>query len=125
MCMILDGLYSSRNSRQRMFTSRFDSSRPHLQDSVCVWSAPINDGKWHDIRAERHGHNMVLEVDDGDMWKRNESLVSLITPESNNIPPGLLKIDKQDGVTVGGTPEFVGISVVTVSKDLVNSKFFW
>ncbi|XP_071536735.1 putative neural-cadherin 2 isoform X2 [Panulirus ornatus] len=88
---------------------------------VCVESYPLGDGRWHTITAERHGHNLVISVDDGDDWRKNESLLSLETTgeeRHDRGPPTPLEIDKHDGVTVGGLPEFVGVRLVTVHDDL-------
>lgn len=94
---------------------------------VCVESYPLGDGTWHTIRAERHGHNLVISVDDGDYWQRNESLLSLANSSDERQargPPIPLEIDKHDGVTVGGLPEFVGVRLVTVHDDLQDGEFF-
>ena len=61
-----------------------------------------------------------MEVDDGDIWRRNESLKTL---EDINLGiPGGLEIDKQDGLILGGIPEFVGVDMATVHDDLKDSK---
>ncbi|KAK8742324.1 hypothetical protein OTU49_001805 [Cherax quadricarinatus] len=65
---------------------------------------------------------MVVSVDDGDGWRRNESLVSL--RQSDAVGGGqepLTPIDLGDGVSVGGLPELVGVTVVSVLDDLKNS----
>lgn len=84
---------------------------------VCVERHPLGDGEWHTIRAERHGHNLRLSVDDGDGWRCNETLPSLAAPGGLG-PPRPLKVDKQGGVTVGGVPSFMGVDMVTVHQDL-------
>lgn len=58
-----------------------------------------------------------MSVDDGDGWRLNETLASL-TASSRLGPPSPLRVDKHDGVTVGGLPEFVGVDLVTVHDDL-------
>ncbi|KAK4289685.1 hypothetical protein Pmani_037361 [Petrolisthes manimaculis] len=91
---------------------------------ACVNERPVGDGAWHTIQAERHGHNLVVSVDDGDGWGRNESLVSLLPVMNGDdddrpvSPPAPLEIDKHDGVTVGGMPEFAGVSLIAVHNDL-------
>ena len=98
------------------------SSAGHvLSHPVCVSSFHISDGVWHDIRAERYGHNLLLEIDDGDSQKRNTSLVPLLMPRDIVNPPGEFFISSQ-GVMIGGVPEFVGAKVVTIHHDLENSK---
>ncbi|XP_066984935.1 putative neural-cadherin 2 [Macrobrachium rosenbergii] len=90
---------------------------------VCVEGRPLGDGHWHTIRAERHGHNLLISVDGGDEWRVNKSIPSLTDGKSSpqeemGGPPMPLEIDKHDGVTVGGLPEFLGVKLVTVGDDL-------
>ncbi|MPC21297.1 Neural-cadherin [Portunus trituberculatus] len=85
---------------------------------ACVEGRPLGDGLWHTIRAERSGHNLVLSVDDGDGWRRNESLVSFLSDPITVTRPAPLLVDKHDGVSVGGIPEFSGVTLITVHDDL-------
>ncbi|XP_069945504.1 putative neural-cadherin 2 isoform X2 [Cherax quadricarinatus] len=90
--------------------------------AACVEGRPVGDGAWHTIIAERHGHNLVVRVDDGDGWRCNESLASLLSPARDaRSSPAPLEVDKHDGVTVGGMPEFAGVNLVTVHDDLSDS----
>lgn len=89
---------------------------------ACVEGRPVGDGSWHTVRAERRGHNLILSVDDGDGWRRNESLVSLLPLPDDAFPPEPLLIDKHDGVSVGGIPEFSGVKLIAVQDDLRDSK---
>ncbi|XP_069955275.1 putative neural-cadherin 2 [Cherax quadricarinatus] len=100
---------------------------------ACVEGHPLHDGVWHLVRGGRHGHNLVISVDDGDLWSRNESLVTfdlvrdarerpgqgpgVRSPPPGN-PPRPLIVDRNDGVNVGGVPEFVGTTLVAVHDDL-------
>lgn len=100
--------------------------------TACVEARPLGDGAWHTLRAERHGHNIVVSVDDGDAWRRNESLVSLgkdaakgVSEQAKGEPPAPLVVDKHDGVTLGGLPEFMGVNLVSVHEDLQDSKCFF
>ncbi|XP_042888100.1 putative neural-cadherin 2 [Penaeus japonicus] len=88
--------------------------------TACVEGRPLSDGSWHTVRAERHGHNLVVSVDDGDGWRRNESLPVLegVGRGGGRGPPPPLHVDKNEGITVGGKPEFAGVSLVTVRDDL-------
>ncbi|XP_071534242.1 putative neural-cadherin 2 [Panulirus ornatus] len=91
---------------------------------ACVEGRPVGDGAWHTVTAERHGHNLVISVDDGDGWRRNESLVTLGTPDAEGTPtepPTPLDVDANGGVLVGGLPEFVGVSLVNVFDDLTDT----
>lgn len=58
---------------------------------------------------DRHGFVTILAVDDGDGDLYNAS-VSLDDPH-------LLEVDKQEGVHVGGSPEYAGISVFKIHGD--------
>ena len=98
------------------------ASTSGLSSPICVSSMSIADGKWHDVRIERQGHNLVLEIDDGDGIKRNDSLVPLIMPEDVVNPPGKFEPNDQEGIVLGGVPEFVGIRVVTIHQDLKHCK---
>lgn len=88
---------------------------------TCVERRPLGDGIWHTVAVERHGHNLRVSVDDGDGWCLNETLASLETPVGAGRPPPLM-VDKHDGVTVGGLPEFLGVNLVTVHDDLQDSE---
>lgn len=96
---------------------------------VCLESFPLGDGQWHTLRTGRHGHNLIIAVDDGDGWKQNATLASLHTDSDDmelqdilTQPPTPLLVDKKDGVLLGGIPEFVSLSLVAVHDDLTNSK---
>lgn len=78
---------------------------------------PLGDGAWHTVVAERHGHNLWVSVDDGEGWSFNETLESLDSLGGAKPPPPLM-VDKHDGLTVGGLPEFTGVNLVTVHNDL-------
>ncbi|XP_071534244.1 putative neural-cadherin 2 [Panulirus ornatus] len=86
---------------------------------ACVEGRPVGDGAWHTVTAERHGHNLVISVDDGDGWRRNESLV---TPDEEGGPTeSPTPFDGNEAMTLGGLPEFIGISLVNVLDDLRDS----
>ncbi len=84
----------------------------------------VSDGEWHVVFAERHGHNIIIYVDDGDGWRRNESLASLLGPERGGrlSPPPPLLVDKHEGLTVGGRPEVAGAKLLAVKEDLVDGE---
>nr|XP_045589087.1 neural-cadherin-like [Procambarus clarkii] len=92
--------------------------------AACVEARPLGDGEWHTVQAERHGDNLLVSVDDGDGWRRNESLASFLAARDGGRrrePPSALNVDKHDGVTVGGLPEFVGVKLVGIRDDLVDA----
>ncbi|ROT61234.1 putative neural-cadherin isoform X1 [Penaeus vannamei] len=75
--------------------------------AVCVEGRPVDDGAWHTVRAERHGNNLLVSVDDGDGWRRNESLVTL---EEGAVgrgwdPPVTSPSTDREDITVGATAE--------------------
>ncbi|KAK4295368.1 hypothetical protein Pmani_032058, partial [Petrolisthes manimaculis] len=92
---------------------------------VCLDSFPLADGLWHTLYLSRHGHNLAISADDGDGWRRNESLPSLLVVASHGDlypkvteTPLRLEVDSKDGVMVGGVAEFVRLSLVAVQEDL-------
>ncbi|XP_069978400.1 LOW QUALITY PROTEIN: neural-cadherin, partial [Penaeus vannamei] len=95
---------------------------------ACVEGFPLGDGAWHTVRLERHGHNLLVAVDDGDGWRRNESLASFLTsahagdmrPLLQGTPMPIL-VDKQNCCVVGGDPELEGEALVAVHGDLRES----
>ncbi|XP_042220391.1 putative neural-cadherin 2 [Homarus americanus] len=97
---------------------------------VCLESFPLGDGSWHTIRVGRHGHNLVISVDDGNGWRQNETLTSLLTTTVHgemkavvDNPPRPLTVDTKYGTIVGGIPEFVNRSLLTVHDDLHTNNF--
>lgn len=91
------------------------------QQQLCVQQRPLGDGAWHTIVAERWGHNLLVSVDDGDTWRRNETLRSLTFPRGAG-PPQPLRVEKHNGVTVGGLPEFMDMALIYVHDDLQDSE---
>ncbi|CAL4193185.1 unnamed protein product, partial [Meganyctiphanes norvegica] len=92
--------------------------RGSAKQETCLTEHTLGDGTWHLLHAERHGDNLLLLLDDADGTQRNQSLPSM----SGQIgAPQQLHVDQQEGVTVGGTPDFVGVSVLSVQEDLRDS----
>ncbi|KAK7075418.1 hypothetical protein SK128_018162, partial [Halocaridina rubra] len=95
---------------------------------ACVIDRPVGDAMWHTIRAERHGHNLLIFVDDGDGVRHNHSLPYLnlfqetdeLSTKSDFItePPLPMNADSNNGITIGGLPEFLGVKLITVYDDL-------
>ncbi|XP_066955765.1 LOW QUALITY PROTEIN: putative neural-cadherin 2 [Macrobrachium rosenbergii] len=82
----------------------------------CISGRPLGDGLWHTLRAEFQGQNMMINVDDGDGLRQNNSLPSLSNHHSfgggyqqefdGSINPTLpFVIDQLNGVTVGEGPD--------------------
>ncbi|XP_042876208.1 putative neural-cadherin 2, partial [Penaeus japonicus] len=87
--------------------------------SVCVEGRPVDDGAWHTVRAERHGHNLLVSVDDGDGWRRNESLVTL---EEGAVgrgwdPPVTSPSADGEDVTVGAAAEMADNGVDSLDAE--------
>ena len=93
------------------------------------------DGAWHTVFGERHGDNLLVGVDDGDGWRRNDSLVSLQEwhgrgrrrgdgrGDTSPFPPPVpILVDKHEGVAVGGLPRSEGGEVVGVTEDLADGE---
>ncbi|XP_045132549.1 putative neural-cadherin 2 [Portunus trituberculatus] len=100
---------------------------------ACVEGRSVGDGAWHTVFGERHGVNLLVGVDDGDGWRRNDSLVSLQEWHGRGRgrgdgrgdalpfpPPVPILVDKHEGVTVGGRPKSEGGEVVDVTEDLAD-----
>lgn len=92
---------------------------------ACVEGRGVSDGEWHEVFAERRGDNLIVYVDDGDGWRRNESLPSLAWGEDEDgaaFLPAPLLVDKHEGVAVGGRPDLAGTRVLRVNEDLVDGE---
>ncbi|XP_066937059.1 putative neural-cadherin 2 [Macrobrachium rosenbergii] len=88
---------------------------------VCIEGFLIGDNNWHLLRAERYGHNLKISVDDGDGLLQNESFPSLVThvdEEWVKEMPVPLEVNRNDGVTIGGMPEYTGTKLLAVHNDL-------
>ncbi|XP_064120596.1 putative neural-cadherin 2 [Macrobrachium nipponense] len=88
---------------------------------VCIEGFLLGDDKWHLLRAERNGHNLKIAVDDGDGFLQNESFPSLVTHRAEDWikeMPMSLEVNRNDGVTIGGIPEYTGTKLLTVHNDL-------
>ena len=88
---------------------------------VCIEGFLLGDNNWHLLQAERLGHNLRIAVDDGDGILHNESypsLVTQVTEEWVKEKPVPLQIDRNDGVTIGGIPEYTGMDILEVHRDL-------
>ncbi|CAL4086243.1 unnamed protein product, partial [Meganyctiphanes norvegica] len=86
---------------------------------ICLDNIMIGDGMWHTVRAERHGHNLLVALDDGENGHLNETWSLLGSHHLD--PPAPLLVDPQEGVTVGGQPDHVGVSVIKIKGDLNSS----
>ncbi|KAG0728141.1 Neural-cadherin [Chionoecetes opilio] len=82
---------------------------PRPPTSICLSRAALTDGRWHSLTATRYGSAAFLSVDDGDGDLYNASLVL----EGRQ----LLEMDGQEGVLIGGSPEYVGATMFEVHND--------
>ncbi|XP_045130739.1 neural-cadherin-like isoform X2 [Portunus trituberculatus] len=96
---------------------------------ACVEGRGVGDGLWHTISGEQHGDNLVASVDDGDGWRRNESLATLPLGEARRglseairvTSPKMLLMNRLEGVTVGGVPRLIGGKLAAVNEDLTGA----
>lgn len=82
---------------------------PEPPRALCLTRAQLTDGRWHSVSAARHGSATFLMADDGEGDLYNASL----SMDGRQ----LLEVDKQEGVHVGGSPEYVGVSVFKIHGD--------
>ncbi|XP_069186499.1 putative neural-cadherin 2 [Procambarus clarkii] len=85
---------------------------PRPTTSLCLSRAALADGRWHSLLAARYGSAVFLTADDGDGDLYNASVVL----EGRQ----LLQVDGQEGVHVGGTPEYAGVTVFSIHRDYHN-----
>ncbi|XP_069195696.1 putative neural-cadherin 2 [Procambarus clarkii] len=85
---------------------------PRPTTSLCLSRAALADGRWHSLLAARYGSAVFLTADDGDGDLYNASVVL----EGRQ----LLQVDGQEGVHVGGTPEYAGVNVFSIHRDYHN-----
>ena len=98
-------------------------SPKRYMNTLCVLGRPVADGHWHTIRVERYGYNFMLEIDDGDYWRKNESLALKYEQDQGDLNPLLFPIDKTNGVVIGGLPDLQNQEVTIVQDDLTDSKY--
>ncbi|XP_069196001.1 putative neural-cadherin 2 isoform X2 [Procambarus clarkii] len=80
---------------------------------LCLSQVLLTDGEWHTVYVRRYGQWVELQVDEGDGALYNATP----TPATLQGWSTPLLIDKQEGVHVGGSPEYVGVSLYTVHYD--------
>ena len=85
----------------------------------------MSDGIWHVVKLNRHGYNFILEIDDGDLYRRNESLHFENLKPNETPEPLSFNIDPVDGVTVGGTTKDIEDNTSFVSNVLKDSECFY
>nr|XP_027223609.1 putative neural-cadherin 2 [Penaeus vannamei] len=86
---------------------------PAPEVQLCLAHAHLSDGVWHSVRVERFGQWVELVVDEGDGPLYNTTP----TPDTLGGWSVPLQLDRQEGVLVGGSPEYVGVSLFTVHHD--------
>lgn len=100
---------------------------------------PVGDGSWHSVTVARHGFNFFTAVDDGEGWRRNESIASLAkgsmgvgdgegreasrfsTSTASAPTPAPITVER---VVIGGLAENVDANMVSVEEDLSESKWY-
>lgn len=92
-------------------------------NTVCVEGRPVGDGAWHTVRAEHRSHNLVVAVDDGDGWRRNESLQVLLSSSQRHAAPLLDQSQHEVHLLVGTPPEQIEDSL-HILNNLSKSKLY-
>lgn len=85
-----------------------------ISREACVNSRPLDDGSWHVVRAECQSYSLAVSVDDGDGWRRNDSVPDF--EREGVLAP--MHVGRIESVYVGGVPEFTGVGLVSVRDDL-------
>lgn len=93
-------------------------------NTICVEGRPVGDGAWHTIRAEHRSHNLVVAVDDGDGWRRNESLQVLLSSDQRHAAPLLDQSQQEVHLLVGTPPDQIEDSL-HILNNLSESKLYY
>jgi hypothetical protein len=80
---------------------------------IGLTSVQVDDGQWHFVKIQRYGSAIMMEIDGGEGKNYNESF----TFQGHQ----WLSIDKQEGIFVGGKPEFTNVKSIEVNSDYHNS----
>lgn len=83
------------------------------EQQISLTSVQVDDGQWHFVKVNRYGSALMMEIDGGEGKNYNETF----TFEGHQ----WLSIDKQEGIFVGGKPEFTGVKSLEVNSDFQNS----
>ncbi|XP_045111838.1 putative neural-cadherin 2 isoform X1 [Portunus trituberculatus] len=86
---------------------------PRAKSLLCLSRSHLSDGRWHSVTASRHGEWLELLADEGDGLLYNTTA----TPSSLYGWTAPLLVDRHEGVHVGGSPEYVGVSLQAVHSD--------
>ncbi|KAK8405263.1 hypothetical protein O3P69_001675 [Scylla paramamosain] len=86
---------------------------PAALTHLCLSEVPLADGEWHTVYVHRQGEWAELHVDEGDGPLYNATS----TPAATQGWSTSLLVDRQEGVHVGGSPEYVGVSLYIVHHD--------
>ncbi|XP_042237522.1 putative neural-cadherin 2 isoform X2 [Homarus americanus] len=89
---------------------------PTALTHLCLSQVLLTDGEWHTVYVHRYGTWAELQVDEGDGPLYNATP----TPATLHGWKTPLLIDRQEGVHVGGSPEYVGVSLYTVHHDFLD-----
>ncbi|KAK8392340.1 hypothetical protein O3P69_014587 [Scylla paramamosain] len=87
---------------------------PRPPASLCLSSPHLTDGRWHTVVFSRQGPAITLAADDAEGPLYNTSL-SLLPPPPDD--PRYSPGQADEGLTVGGTPEYLALSVLSVRGD--------
>ncbi|XP_049940791.1 neural-cadherin-like [Schistocerca serialis cubense] len=92
---------------------RYNLNRMNIEEKyICLCYISVDDGYWHTAKVSRYGSLSILELDDGEFLRRNQT--SLFEGHQ------WLVIDKQEGAHAGGKAEHTGINTLEIYADYRN-----
>ncbi|XP_049835040.1 neural-cadherin-like [Schistocerca gregaria] len=92
---------------------RYNLNRMNIEEKyICLCFISVDDGYWHTAKVSRYGSLSILELDDGEFLRRNQT--SLFEGHQ------WLVIDKQEGAHAGGKAEHTGINTLEINADYRN-----
>ncbi|XP_049790268.1 putative neural-cadherin 2 [Schistocerca nitens] len=92
---------------------RYNLNSKRIEEkSICLCYISVDDGYWHMAKVSRYGSLSILQLDDGEFLRRNQTSFF----EGHQ----WLIIDKQEGAHAGGRAENTGINTIEVYSDYRN-----
>ncbi|XP_049764500.1 neural-cadherin-like, partial [Schistocerca cancellata] len=92
---------------------RYNLNSKRIEEkSICLCYISVDDGYWHMVKVSRYGSLSILQLDDGEFLRRNQTSFF----EGHQ----WLIIDKQEGAHAGGRAENTGINTIEVYSDYRN-----
>ncbi|XP_049957640.1 neural-cadherin-like [Schistocerca serialis cubense] len=105
--------YAILEIRNGSLCFRYNLNSIHTEEqSVCLSYVNISDGNWHTVKISRYGSLSILQLDDGEFTRYNQTT----SFEGHQ----LLVVDKQEGVHAGGKAEYLGMNTLEIFADYKN-----